>query len=142
MIAAAAVAAVAGSASAQALYQAEIPLSYRVEGQMMLPGAYEIEVARSAGGTMLRLFNRDTGKSALLQARGTADVAKGWAAGGAPVLEFACTEKACALTKMWDGRNNFAYFFNGLRMRGGLTRREFVETRKAALRRRLFYGGS
>ena len=45
MIAAAALAVAAGTASAQT-YKAEIPVSFRAADKLMLPGSYEVKVNR------------------------------------------------------------------------------------------------
>jgi hypothetical protein len=110
MMAAAALAMVAGSASAQT-YLAEIPLRFHVRNQLMQPGRYEIVTNTVMGGETVRIFNVDTKTPALLMAGKTGGVPAAWRAGGDPVLVFECVENSCALRRMWNGQDQFSYEF-------------------------------
>jgi hypothetical protein len=111
MIAAAVLAAAAGTASAQT-YRAEIPLSFRAAGAQMLPGTYDIQLNRSTTGTpYVKLTDRDNGKMVLLMPRPSTDVPKAWEDKGHPVIAFDCTESDCALKALWNGTAEYTYSF-------------------------------
>ncbi|HUK19106.1 MAG TPA: hypothetical protein VLW65_21945 [Bryobacteraceae bacterium] len=111
IIAAAALAVAAANASAQT-YKAEIPLSFSAGQTGMLPGAYQIDVNTSEGGTVLvRLRNVDANRSIMLIAGVRSDAPKAWLAAGKPLLAFECTEGACTLGRIFDGRDTTAYNF-------------------------------
>jgi hypothetical protein len=111
IIAAAALAVAAASASAQT-YKAEIPLSFSAGQTRMLPGAYQIDVNTSEGGTVLvRVRNVDANRSIMLIAGVKSDAPKAWVKAGKPVLAFDCIEGACTLGRMWDGLDTTAYNF-------------------------------
>ncbi len=111
IIAAAALAVAAASASAQT-YKAEIPLSFSAGQTRMLPGAYQIDLNQSEGGAVLvRVRNVDANRSIMLIAAVKSDAPKAWVKAGKPLLAFECTEGACTLRRIWDGRDTSAYDF-------------------------------
>lgn len=124
MIAAAAVAAVAGTAAAQT-YKAEIPLSFQVGTKAMMPGSYQVTIA-TGSNPLVRVYNADTHASAILVGGPNSDVAKQWRNEGKPVLIFECAGRTCALRKLWDGQNPFAYQFTRPRGLSGELRTEVV----------------
>jgi len=115
MIAAAALAAVAGSAAAQT-YKAEIPLSFRVRDKLMRPGSYRIDLGKMSASGSFYLYNEDTKASVSAVALRSGGVSKAWREGAAPVLAFRCEANVCALDRMWNGSDTFAYRFSGARM--------------------------
>jgi hypothetical protein len=109
MIAAAALAVVAGSASAQT-YKAEIPLTFKAGNAVMAPGAYRVDV--SSDGVLLRLRNTDTHSAVVVLIQPGGDVSKAWRTSGKPVFAFSCAESSCSLTRMWNGRDSSDYRFS------------------------------
>jgi hypothetical protein len=113
MIAAAALAVAAASASAQT-YKAEIPLSFRAGETKMLPGTYQFDVSTTYGAAVLvRVRNLDTHHTIMLLAGSPSDAPKAWRQVGKPVIAFECTGTACALRRLWNGRDTFTYSFPG-----------------------------
>lgn len=110
MIAAAALAIAAGSASAQT-FKAEIPFSFRAAEKTMQPGSYRISVSKRGDMASFVLFNADTRTSAILAAGAISSVQKEWRAGAQPVFAFECAASTCRLRQMWDGSGGFAYLF-------------------------------
>ncbi len=102
MVAAAALAAVAGSASAQTL-KAEIPFNFRVGNSLMAPGTYRVAMLSGAGGPIFTIQNLDTNRSAMLGNYVLTDASKAWKAAGIPKLAFACVESHCSLQEAWSG---------------------------------------
>jgi hypothetical protein len=101
MIAAAALAAVAGSASAQIL-KAEIPFTFRVGSVVLAPGSYDVKAPRSGNPHYMVLQNRET--HAVAAAFYTeSDVSKTWLARGTPAMRFACAAGPCTLREVWQG---------------------------------------
>ena len=111
IFAAAALTAVAGSASAQAL-KAEIPFSFRAGTTQMGPGTYDIVVDKTSANCVFRLYNRDSNASVMLINYAQDDAAKAWVKAGLPTMSFVCTESRCALQKIWLG-SDYAYRFTG-----------------------------
>jgi len=98
VLAAAALTAVASTASAQIL-KAEIPFSFRTGQTLMAPGAYEVKMP-SGGVPYLILRNTDTGKSSMVVFRNP----EYWSAqSGDPRLTFTCAASRCALQQVWPG---------------------------------------
>jgi hypothetical protein len=124
-VAAAALAVAAGSAVAQT-YAAEVPLSFRVAGKLMAPGAYELIQTNLMSGQVYRIFNADDGTGAMLAARSRKDVPRAWREIGRPVLAFECAGKVCALRQMWNGRDPFLFTFPAYKLPAGETRTALV----------------
>jgi hypothetical protein len=107
MVAAAAMAVVAGAASAQSM-KAEVPFSFRVSGTTMPAGSYLLTETRNANGAPLfRLLNTDVSKSVLSQTIG--QHTKGVGADSPAKLVFLCGDGTCALAQIWTGNGNGAY---------------------------------
>jgi hypothetical protein len=102
MIAAAALAVVAGSASAQT-YKAEIPMTFKAGSVLMTPGSYRVDVNEMS--RVIRVANEDTGKTVALLPLPGGDVPKTWRAAGKPVFAFTCAEGSCSLSRMWNGKD-------------------------------------
>ncbi len=115
MIAAAALAAAAGSAAAQT-FTAEIPMSFRVGNKMMLPGSYQVRQVKVNSTEIVYLSNLGTHDRAVTLPGGQGDPSKAWAKNGNPMLGFQCVGGSCALTRLWDGRGQFAYHFGARKL--------------------------
>jgi hypothetical protein len=112
MIAAAAIAAVAGSASAQTL-KADIPFTFQVGDAVMAPGTYYVIASQNAGSRHLVFRNADTKASALAQ-YSMGDVSKAWKSRGTPLVRFECSGARCAIREMWTSPDNVSsYRFRG-----------------------------
>jgi hypothetical protein len=109
MIAAAALAVVAGTAAAET-YKAEIPLAFHVGSKVMQPGDYRIYSRRTGGAATFTLYNVDMKTVAGLAAGRNGPVSKSWQP-GVPVLVFECVESDCMLRELWDGRDGHAFLF-------------------------------
>jgi len=120
MIAAAALAAVAGSASAQS-YKAEIPLTFHAGDKVMQPGQYRIYMHGDSNAASFTLYNVDTKAIGGLVAVRSGQVSKTWQA-GVPVLVFECLESDCTLRQIWNGDQGSAFEFPRLRGRSGEAR--------------------
>ena len=114
MIAAAALAVAAGTASAQT-YKAEIPMAFRAAGKLMPPGSYEIRTSQDAATQVLYIRNAQANSAVVLLAQVKTDAPKAWRQAGDPKLAFACAGDACALSRMWNGSDPFAYDFPSAR---------------------------
>lgn len=113
MIATAALAAVAGCASAQT-YKAEIPVSFRAANTLMLPGSYEVRVAPGYSGIpQVFVRNLDDRKQVVMIAGNGGDVPKAWQSAGKPVFAFECVDGRCVLRNMWNGSDSSTYRFPG-----------------------------
>jgi hypothetical protein len=99
---AAALAALAGSASAQAL-KAEIPFAFRAGGVLMAPGTYDVVQDKLNASQYFRLHNRDTNQSVLLGMYTRRDPPKAWVVAGAPTLSFECAGARCVIRQIWTG---------------------------------------
>ena len=111
LIAAAALAVAAGSASAQT-FKAEIPLAFRAGTTQMAPGAYQIDMLKSnTNVTLARVMNLDTNKAVLVVAPADYNTAIKSKSEGKAVIDFSCSEGRCSLARLWDGRGEFTYKF-------------------------------
>jgi len=108
MIAAAALAVAAGTASAQT-YRAEIPLTFRAGNTTMLPGAYRINTKLAGGSVVVYFSNMDTHQNVILLSGPSEDVPKAWKDKALPVIAFECTEGSCTASKLWAGPGESAY---------------------------------
>jgi len=96
MIAAVAMAAVAGEAKAQSM-KVEVPFSFQVSGKTMAPGSYLVSTRTNSGIPMFRLLNTDSRTPVLAMASQTRDQS------GPAKLVFRCGEGGCALAQVWTG---------------------------------------
>lgn len=110
MIATAALAVAAGSASAQT-YKAEIPVSFHAGDKLLAPGSYQIHLASGTGRDIVYLRNLDTSTATMLLPGVKSDAPKVWLEDGSPRLAFDCLGDMCSLSRMWNGRDTFAYNF-------------------------------
>ena len=111
MIAVAALAAAAGSASAQT-YKAEIPMGFRAGKTVMAPGSYVIRVLTGVNGVAhIAVENRATATTALLLPIPGSDAPKAWRKEGSPKISFACADRTCSLARLWNGRDLVTYEF-------------------------------
>ena len=110
LIAAAALAVAAGSASAQT-YKAEIPLSFRAGRATMLPGAYRIELLPFSGAVVARVSSLDTNRSVTLFAQVDLATPKEAKDARKAVITFDCNGEKCELTRLWNGVSDSAYRF-------------------------------
>jgi len=124
MFAAAALLAVAGSASAQML-KAEIPFAFRANNTLMQPGSYEVTGIRTSNAVMYSLRNVDTHQAVLLSTYVAKDPGKDWVKSGTAKVGFACTDNRCALSELWTGGASAYGFF--------VPKRGSGETREIAL---------
>jgi hypothetical protein len=120
VIAAAALAAVAGSAAAQT-YKAEIPLSFHVGSKIMQPGEYRIYMHGTGEAAAFTIYNVETKVSDGLTAMRSGHVEKAWQQ-GAPVLVFECVGSDCLLHELWTGTTSSAFLFPRPRGRSGEAR--------------------
>jgi hypothetical protein len=112
LIAAAALAVAAGTASAQT-YKAEIPMSFRAGNKVMAPGAYEIKVSvSSAGSSQVLVKNVDSGSMVFLLPHLGDYAPAAWQSAGKPVFAFECAEGHCALRTIWTGQDLLTYQFS------------------------------
>ena len=109
MIATAALAVAAGSASAQTL-NAQIPVYFHVGKAVMTPGPYQVRTDTGSGSEIVYLHNLATHTSVMLASSVRGDVPKSWIEEGSPRLIFECLDNSCALKRMWNGSGD-AYTF-------------------------------
>jgi hypothetical protein len=114
MFAAAALTAVAGSASAQIL-KAEIPFTFHAGQSRMEAGSYEVKTPQGASA-YLTLRNTDTGK-AVMTVYSHPDEARG--RGEPPRLTFACAGGRCVLQQVWPGGAERGYSLQSPRFARG-----------------------
>lgn len=111
LIAVAALAVAAGSASAQT-FKAEIPLAFRAGSTQMLPGSYQIDLLKSdTNAIFARVQNLDTNRSILVYAPVDYKIPPAMKSTDKAVLDFACNEGDCTLARLWDGRGEVTYKF-------------------------------
>ena len=111
MIAAAALAVAAGTASAQS-YKADIELTFRAGHTLMNPGSYEVSLLPGSNNSILLFKNLDTKESVMLLPSLGGDAPKEWRAKGKPIIAFQCADEGrCVLTGMWDGTTQYQYRF-------------------------------
>ena len=126
MIAVAALAVAAGSASAQTL-KAQIPMSFRVGAKAMTAGNYEVQVNTGNTATaIVKLYNVDNKSGVLTMPIAVKDVPKEWLKDGSPRLSFACVNGSCELAQLWNGEGQAAFGFyhretNSIQARGTTT---------------------
>ena len=123
MIATAALAVVAGSASAQTL-KADIPMSFRVGDKLMAPGAYQIRMVTGATREAIYVHNLGTHNSAVLLPGSKSDTPKTWRQDGSARVTFECLGSKCTLRRLWNGEDAFAYDFPALKPAGDIEARQ------------------
>ena len=111
MIAAAALAAAAGGASAQTL-KAEVPYTFRVGKATMPPGSYDIMIGQNG---VVSFSNREAKRSATVIAEASEDPKKEWLKSGEPRMALECAENVCAIARLWAADDNPAIRFHGLK---------------------------
>jgi hypothetical protein len=112
MIAAAAIAAVAGSASAQTL-KADIPFTFHAGAAVLSPGTYQVKMNSTNGAPIFVLRNADTGKASMVAEHASSDAPKAWRANGAARLAFECAGSRCILRAVWQGGDAPAHHLSG-----------------------------
>jgi hypothetical protein len=120
VLAAAAMTMTAGVASAQKM-SADIPFAFRAGKTLMMPGTYEVSyVGTAANFPLVRLYNRDNKKSAILGTVSSHYPGRIWEAKHPhqPTMAFSCTDKHCALTDVWAGTDRPVYEFPQVKTRG------------------------
>ncbi len=109
MVAVAALAVTAGSASAQTL-KAEIPMAFSAGGRQMTAGAYDVTVELGASGhEILMVRNRATARMAMLSPFHGSDAPEAWREGGTPRITFECLDGKCTLRAVWNGQDAYLY---------------------------------
>jgi hypothetical protein len=104
-IAAAALAAVAGSASAQT-YKARIPMAFRAGDKVLAAGSYEFVVTSSATGhQVIWVRSAKSSNSALLVPVLGSDASKEWQSEGTPKIAFECLGSSCSLRRFWKAED-------------------------------------
>jgi hypothetical protein len=86
--------------SAQTM-RAEISFPFSAGKTVMQPGAYE--VVSSAAHDVYVLRNLDQRKGVILLAGPGEDTPQAWKSAGYPVLQFACGQGPCSLSRIWNG---------------------------------------
>jgi hypothetical protein len=111
MIAVAALAVAAGSASAQT-YKAEIPMSFRAGSQQLAAGNYDFVFhGGSSGHEFVAVRTADGYAAVILLPSPGSDVPKAWQKDGKPKISFNCLGRTCTLAQLWDGRDVSVYAF-------------------------------
>jgi len=105
ILAAAALGAVAGIASAQSV-TAEIPFAFRASHTLLQPGSYDLARIRTASAVVFSLRSRDNGASVFLMNYGGHDPDQGGVKAGAAKLGFTCSEGHCALQELWTAEGS------------------------------------
>jgi hypothetical protein len=109
-IAAAALAAVAGSASAQT-YKAEIPMAFHAGSKAMAAGSYDVVVRNTSGSAIITVRSAAAHETAILAPFPGSDAPESWKQNGNPKISFECLDGACSLRSFWNGLSNSVYSF-------------------------------
>ena len=99
IVAAAALAMAAGTASAQTL-KAEIPFAFEVAGKTLPAGRYDVSQIET---NVYNLRSTDNRNSVLAEPIARQDPQKAWRISGKPKLAFACSGERCRLVELWNG---------------------------------------
>lgn len=103
MFAAATLVAAAGVASAQTL-EANVPFTFRANGQVFAPGTYRIHMQRTlSGNPLIAIRGTDPHKQLLTSSYPDGPAKAAWQQSGKAVLSFECGVSRCQLTKLWMG---------------------------------------
>lgn len=125
MVVAAAVAAVAGVASAQTM-KVEVPFSFQASGAVMPAGTYSIALREGYSSVpIFRLLNSEAKRSALVMP--TQAHNKGAGRYTEAKLIFRCADGSCALAQVWTGTPLGAYDLPA--PKGARTQAALVEVR-------------
>ena len=112
MIAAAALAAVAVSASAQT-YKADVPMAFRAGTTVLEPGSYDFSfIMGESGHPIVAVRNVETHVNILVRPIFGSDAPKAWRKAGNPMLAFECTNRTCSLSKLWTAQDIATYEFH------------------------------
>ena len=106
MVVAAAMAAVAGTVSAQSM-KAEVPFSFKVSGTVMPAGTYMVTAAHHTSTPIFRILNTDVSRSVLVLPASSRD--EGPSRSREAKLVFRCSVGNCALAQIWSGTGIGAY---------------------------------
>lgn len=105
MIAAAAILAVAGVASAQTM-EAKIPFAFRAGGKVFEPGTYRVRVASgNTGVPLISIGSLKPTQQVLTMGSYNGDAKKAWRDSGKAILSFQCGVGRCALSQIWMGND-------------------------------------
>jgi hypothetical protein len=112
MMAAAAMAVVAGGASAQTTLKAEVPFAFRTAGGRLDAGSYEMLVKDK----IICLRNVGTKKTTMARVAYPLDIRKEWKNDlDVPRIAFECAGSDCGLLAIYAGDRSPALGFDGLR---------------------------
>lgn len=106
IMAAAALAVAAGSASAQT-FKANIPIAFEAAGKTMAPGSYEIKPSALANSNYF-VYNRTDNDAIIIIGGVSRDAPKAWVAEGSPRVTFECLDGRCSLKSIYTGNNGTA----------------------------------
>lgn len=106
MVAAAALTAAAGMASAQSM-NVKVPFSFSVQKSEMPAGNYTVSSLHTGAGRLFNLRNTDINKPVLIMPMAALDT--GTRDYGNAKLVFRCAEGNCALSQIWTGTPAGAY---------------------------------
>ena len=107
MVAAAAMAAVAGAASAQSM-KVEVPFAFRVSGTVMPAGTYQVSTSSAmTSRPTFRLLNTELKRPVLAMPVGELGTGEN---SRVAKLVFRCGDGACALAQIWTGTGHGAYY--------------------------------
>jgi hypothetical protein len=115
MIAAAAMAVAACSASAQSL-KADVPFAFQTAAGTLQPGIYQIHVGHDG---IVFWRNLETNRSVMTKPAGPQDAKAEWK--DTPRVVFECVEGRCALLTLYAADGNPALRFFGLKSKTGDT---------------------
>jgi hypothetical protein len=115
MIAAAAAAVVAGSASAQSL-RADVPFAFETGTSTLQAGTYSIHTSPNG---VVYWRNLDTNNGAMTKSMGPQDANREWK--DTPRVVFECADGRCALQTLYTADGNPALRFYGLKSKTGDT---------------------
>jgi hypothetical protein len=101
---------VASSAAMAADLKFEIPFAFQVRGQVMSAGTYRLHA--SNGEVQFFLKNAGSGEAIFFNAPGGSAPEKEWRGRNGAVMQFACSEKGCALKQLWTNCGYPAYRFS------------------------------
>lgn len=124
MIATAALAVAACSASAQTL-RAEIPMSFRAAGKVMAPGTYEIRQT-NASPAYIHVYNTETHAAVTLVPGTKSDAPKTWLRDGGPRIAFECLGDSCTLRRLWNGQGTETSDFPAPKPNGNIEARQMT----------------
>jgi len=128
MIAVAALAVAAGTASAQT-YKAEIPMAFHAGNKAMTAGSYDLRMVRGISGhPFVAVQNVNTKATAVLLPVLGPDAPKAWVEAGNPRITFECVDGSCSLRKLWNGRDAAVYQLPARKLRPAEVERIAVVT--------------